>query len=232
MRRPFHTREKETKKLDFMVLEYNALRQEILDIRKRIVTMLGMGLMGIPILGTAAFKLELLPVVMANPYITVAFIFMLLFEQKSLMRAGRYIHQHLEPFLTEGRTVGWERFLEMDSKNRRPEELFSFAALLMFSIYYIVGAAKSCLLLTTKLTNPLPFIIVVSIIYTFSFLFVLIVAIDILKVKSKESNDSYSTSSRPIMYNSVDYRPQEVQATNSKRHQAFVSQASSFECTR
>ena len=74
---------------DFMLAQYNALREEILAIKTRIIKLQLSGITVIPLIIGAGQKI---PVVMlAAPLITIAFIFMVIFEQNSLMRAGTYI---------------------------------------------------------------------------------------------------------------------------------------------
>ena len=151
------------KDVDFLVLQYQALREEILHLKKRIALNLGLGLIGIPIFIGAGFKLGLQPVIIASPLVTVAFMFILMFEQNSLVRAGRFIREHIEPALLKKGTRGWEEFLEDCQENRHGEKLFSLAAYLIFGMYYFIGMLQSFRQLRNiELGNPLEEIIKIS----------------------------------------------------------------------
>ena len=214
--------ENDQKNLDFWVLQYNTLRQEILDIRKRIVPMLGIGLAGIPLFIAAGWEYQLKPVIIASPLVTVAFIFMLLFEQKSLIRAGRYIRLHIEPVLVQAGLVGWERFLETEPKNRRAERLFFYAALLIFSIYYIIGTIKSTLLV--KSMAPLFVPTVVTLVYAVIFLIVIRVVVENFKVRTKHPFEPIDpTQPKTPRDYSIDHYPQVLQSKNVAQPQDFSS---------
>ena len=199
------------KSMEFRVLQYNSLRQEILDIRKRIVPMLGIGLTGIPVFIAAGWELQLKPVIIASPLITVAFIFMLLFEQRSLMRAGRYLRLHIEPYLANEGLIGWENFLEMEPRNRTAERLFSYAALLIFSIYYLIGTVKSYLLLQSF--APIPVSIAVLAFYGTIFFIVLKVVFQNFQVGTKHSMEpTYPLESLIPIYCPIDEKSSEVES--------------------
>ena len=124
---------------NFLVVEYRALRQEICDIKGRLVRIMGLGIIGTPIFIGAAMKMELQPVVILSPIVPVAFMFLLLLEQNALMRAGRYIKDYIEPKLGGG----WEKFIAETMGARQGERYFSWAACLIFAMYYWIGMLQS-----------------------------------------------------------------------------------------
>src|SRR5262249_2221011 len=99
----------------------------------------------------AADKYDFQIALLVSPVITVIFALMLLFEQNSIMRAGRYIKDHIESAMYE-RTdsqdrvtgpPGWEHWLEKAPENRKAEKIFAWSVYVTFSIYYLLGAALS-----------------------------------------------------------------------------------------
>lgn len=124
---------------EFLILQYNTLRQEIQAGKASIIRLLSLGISGIPVLVGAGEKYNLDLLIYASPIITIVFILMLLHQQNGIMIPGRYIRLYIEPKLFTGANIGWERFLEMEIYNRRAEQLFSYAVRTTFVIYYLGG---------------------------------------------------------------------------------------------
>ena len=76
---------------NFHVIQFQALRAEILGIKERLIKLQLLGITGIPLIFGAGEKYDLSAVLIVSPLIVLAFAFMLVFEQGSLMRAGEYI---------------------------------------------------------------------------------------------------------------------------------------------
>jgi len=67
------------------------------------------------------------------------FVFILVFEQNSLMRAGEYIRTQIEPRLCEATITGWEKWLEESSQRRYAETFFAWSAFIAFALYFALG---------------------------------------------------------------------------------------------
>ncbi|MGA2904785.1 MAG: hypothetical protein ABSD98_13200 [Candidatus Korobacteraceae bacterium] len=125
---------------DFRAIQYEALRAEILSIKERVIRLLMVGVTGIPLVIGAGEKFQLSAILMASPLITLVFVFMLVFEQSSLMRAGEYIKDNLElsPLCPDDLT-GWEHWLQAASSRRTAEAFFAWAAYIVFVVYFAIG---------------------------------------------------------------------------------------------
>jgi hypothetical protein len=132
--------EKDQSWRDFQIMQFEALRAEILGIKERVIRLQVIGVTGIPLVIGAGEKYELSAILMAAPLITLVFTFMLLFEQNSLMRAGEYIKENLEspPLCPQGLT-GWEHWLEGETRRRTAEAFFAWAAYIAFAVYFALG---------------------------------------------------------------------------------------------
>ncbi|MCW5200246.1 hypothetical protein VU07_00275 [Desulfobulbus sp. F4] len=129
------------KNREFLILQFHALRDEILALKERVIRMQTVAISGIPLIIAAGDKLELDIVIMASPIITVIFVLMLSFEENSIMRAGRYIRKHIEPELKSSDIIGWEGFLQKPGEqNRFAEKIFLSSVIIAFAFYYIGGA--------------------------------------------------------------------------------------------
>lgn len=164
--------------IDFLIHEYYALRSEILGTKERVMRIHITGLAGIPLFVAAGEKLDLHLLILVSPVVTAIFTLVLMFEQNSLMRAGRYIRVHIEKPLKNKLSgdvrqlelIGWEHFLELpDEKNRQAELYFSASAVGAFSLYYIGGTLLAYLY--AKNNYPHPLATAIALIYGSAFLF-------------------------------------------------------------
>lgn len=128
---------------EFKLTQYSALRNEILELKQRVIHILTIGLTSIPVIIGSSKEYEWTFALVASPVITVLFVFMLIFEQLSLMRAGCYIKDCIEEpiFRTiKNHDYGWETWLELDvSERRKGERFFLCSALITFCLYYLGG---------------------------------------------------------------------------------------------
>lgn len=124
---------------EYLRLEYQSLRQEILALKERVIREFALGLTGVPIIMGAGFTSHYYLLLLMSPIIVVAGYLMLLFEQNSIMRAGTYIGVMIEDNLLDHPDLGWEDWLETGN-NRQAEAFFHYSAATAFIIYYIVGA--------------------------------------------------------------------------------------------
>ena len=124
---------------EFLILEFNALREEILALKHRVIKEFTIGLTGIPIIIGASLTFQVHLLLILSPVITVAGALMLLYEQQSIMRAGCYIREMIEPKLRDCSDIGWERFLEDKRDHRAAERHFRMSTILTFTLYYLGG---------------------------------------------------------------------------------------------
>lgn len=123
---------------EFLILEYKALRNEILDLKKRVIQIQSIGITGIPILVAAGNSYNIHFLIYVSPLLTIVIAAMLMFEQNSIMRAGYYIRKVIEPKLKDNKDLGWERFLK-NKKHRLAEKSFRVSVILVYSLYWIGG---------------------------------------------------------------------------------------------
>jgi len=133
---------------NFLRLEYQCLRDEIIGLKSRVIKEFSIGLTAIPVILGAGYSADIIILLILSPVIVVAGFLMLVFEQNSIMRAGAYIGSVIEPCLLDDDTLGWEYWLETGQNTkskkrrndkRRAERYFHTAALIAFMLYYIVG---------------------------------------------------------------------------------------------
>jgi hypothetical protein len=124
---------------EFLLAEYKALRDEILGSMERLIRIQLIGVTAIPLVVGAGERYNLTVVIAAGPLVTMIFVFILLYEQSGLMRAGRFIREVIEPNLTSTLELGWESWLEREEVNRMPERFFARASYIAFTVYYIGG---------------------------------------------------------------------------------------------
>ena len=99
-----------------------------------------LGVTGIPIVIGAGQTYDLATVLMASLLITLVFTFILLFEQNSLMRAGKFIKEQLEAILLSRKPLrGWEHWLQADESRRKAESFFEWSAYMAFVLYFLLG---------------------------------------------------------------------------------------------
>lgn len=113
--------------------EFNTLREEIKMVRNRAFWILCMGLFGIPILVYLASDTEK-PVILLVPFSALALLIAYLTEQNSMMRAARYIREHIETNAENG--LGWEDWLESGAGHRALEKHFVACMIVILFIYY------------------------------------------------------------------------------------------------
>jgi hypothetical protein len=125
-------------------LQFHALRDEILALKERVIRMQTVAISGIPLIVAAGYRLELYIIIIAAPIITIIAVLMLLFEQNSIMRAGQYIREYIEPNL-KSNIIGWEVFLESFAGiNRRAEKYFLSSVVIALVLYYLAGSIFAC----------------------------------------------------------------------------------------
>jgi hypothetical protein len=140
---PAETDALDDKSTEFLFAEYKALRDEILALQERAMTIQIAGLTGIPALIGAGDALHLPFLIVFGPVIVVIATLLLIFTQDSIMRDGRYIKNSLEPYFLGNSGKGWEHFLQKSGERRveRYTRIWVFAA---FGFYYIGATLLAC----------------------------------------------------------------------------------------
>lgn len=119
----------------FLLAQYYSLREEILAQRERSIRIITLGFTAIPVVVGTGVQLQITELIISIPFIAACVFLLAVYEQASIMRAGQYIKDYIEPELI-GSFSGWERFLEVDPTRRRPEFYFNLAINVVFFIYY------------------------------------------------------------------------------------------------
>lgn len=123
---------------DFVREQYLALRREILSRQSRLFWTGVIGLLGVPVL--TYFSLGSSPMLaLLIPFFVLVVMVMHLAEQNAMMRAGRYIREHLEDKIEF--TPGWEKWLESKDEYRLVERHFFACFLVIFFLYYFLSLA-------------------------------------------------------------------------------------------
>lgn len=147
---------------NFYEIQFQALRYEILGIKERVIKVQLLGITGIPLIIGAGAKYDLSAVLLFSPLIVLAFAFMLVFEQGSLMRAGEYIKDNLEKPLCHKGLTGWENWLQQKPSRRKAEKFFAWSAHIVFVVYFVVGTWLAFTALT-KIIGSMPAVVMISI---------------------------------------------------------------------
>jgi hypothetical protein len=146
---------------EFLKQEFITLREEIKETKRRMFLVVVLGTL---LVLAGAFLVEMtapalkasdgersMPVfygslgVAATPYAVLLLILLYVAEQNTILRAGRYVKEHIEPRIPD--TIGWERWLESQRGLRGVDKAFLASFLVIFLIYYFVsvGVAANAL---------------------------------------------------------------------------------------
>ena len=72
------------------------------------------------------------------PFILLVLMIAFVMEQNSIVRAGRYLKEHVEPHI-EG-VVSWENWLESNHRLRDADRYFFGSFLLVLMLFYAIGS--------------------------------------------------------------------------------------------
>jgi hypothetical protein len=126
---------------EFMKQQYLTLRDEIRASKARIFILLIMGTLLIPAAGFAAKEFTATYASASMPFVILILMISFLMEQNCIIRAGKYLKDHVEPHI-EGITT-WETWLESNHRLRDTDRYFFGSFLLVFFIFYGVGAGSA-----------------------------------------------------------------------------------------
>lgn len=134
----------------FLQSTFETLRDEIKATKARLFWIVAMGLFGVPVIVALAVNEKLAEgtskfVSLLIPYLVLVLIIMFLSEQNALMRAGRYLKEHVEPNVDN--VTGWETWLgRHDDLRLMDKHLFACFTLVFFLYYFMaVGLALQTL---------------------------------------------------------------------------------------
>ena len=124
----------------FLELEYQTLRNEIEKSKENMFKLLVGGAAVIPAAQSVASTYSIGAITIALPLIVGVLVLLFLAENHSMMRAGTYILEEIEPNV-EG-SGGWETWLHASndlSGTRTVDKLLIFAFAVLASCYFIVS---------------------------------------------------------------------------------------------
>lgn len=132
-------------KRDYLAHQFATLRREIEGHQLRSFWIAVIGLLGIPIISYFLLTANL-PIWMALPFFLLTLIVLFLAQQNHMMRAGRYIREHIETQVDF--TPGWEAWIESRPEYRGMDKQFAGALLVLFFLFYflLIGLALNRLM--------------------------------------------------------------------------------------
>ena len=127
-------------KKDYLIQQFATLRREIEDQQRRVFWIVVMGLLGVPVL-TYFLLTANTPIWMTLPLLLLVLIVLFLAQQNNMMRAGRYIREHIESQVDY--TPGWESWIESRPELRVMDKQFAASLIILFFLFYflLIGLA-------------------------------------------------------------------------------------------
>ena len=125
----------------FLELEYLTLRKEIENAKTNLFKLVIGGAAVIPAAQSLANSYAIGAITLALPLIVVVLVLLFLTENHSMMRAGTYILEQIEPSI-DGGQGGWETWLNSTrggSGKRTVDKLLIFAFAVLASCYFMVS---------------------------------------------------------------------------------------------
>src|SRR5262245_33862607 len=115
--------------------EFLTLRDESKATKATLFWIVTIGLVGVPLLTYLPSQAGVY-VLMLLPSSVLVLIVLVLAEQSSMMRSGRYIRERIEK--QESRPAGWESWIESRSEFGLADRHFLAWTLIVFFVYYFV----------------------------------------------------------------------------------------------
>lgn len=126
---------------EFLKHQFLTLREEIRACKARAFMILILAAVFIPATGFAAQQWANTFATASLPFITLVLMVAFVAEQNAIIRAGRYIKDHIEPHMKEITT--WEKWLESNHRHRDVDRYFFGSFLFVFLLFYAVGAGTA-----------------------------------------------------------------------------------------
>jgi hypothetical protein len=121
----------------FLELEFVTLRKEIEEANTRAFQLMLGGVTVIPGIQYLAKTFELDAITLGLPMLILVIALLFLAQNLTIMRAGRYIREQIEPFIPD--IVGWEAWLEKAEQGpgrRIYDKLLTNSFYLLYLMYY------------------------------------------------------------------------------------------------
>ena len=152
-------------KEDFLKMQYQALREEILATQRRSFQTLGFGALSIPAAGYLAQVHNVPALSLTVPLLVIGIALLYLADNHGVMRCGVYIKEHIEKELLKDGAVGWETWLERGQKSgtRRTERYTSWCFYLLFLLYFIAAVFMAWAYMASKKSLHVAFTFPVSV---------------------------------------------------------------------
>ena len=122
---------------EFMKSQYLTLREEIRESKARVFRLVVIATILMPAAGLVGYTHGAYFTTAAIPFLVLVLMAAYVGEQNSIIRAGRYVREHIEPTV-EGVT-GWERWLESNKRFREADRVFFSVFIVVFFLFYIAA---------------------------------------------------------------------------------------------
>lgn len=126
---------------EFLKQQFLTLRDEIRESKARIFRLLILGALFVPAAGFVADQYRATFASASIPFIILVIMLCFISEQNAIVRAGRYLKEHVEPHIENA--LGWERWLESEHKLRDVDRYFFGSYLMLFFLFYAVGSSMA-----------------------------------------------------------------------------------------
>jgi hypothetical protein len=124
---------------EFMKQQYLTLRDEIRTSKARVFALVVIATLFVPIAALAARQFDNTFAAVSLPFVLIVLMLAFIMEQNSIVRAGKYLKEHVEPQI-DG-LVTWESWLESNHRMRSADRYFFGSFLLVFMLFYVIGAS-------------------------------------------------------------------------------------------
>jgi len=123
---------------DFLKMQYEALRQEILSTQRRNLQTLGFGALSIPAASYLAEVHKIPALSLTLPLLILGIALLYLADNHGIMRCGEYIKEYVEKDLVSEDFLGWETWLDKGQEHgtRSTERYTSWCFYLLFLLYF------------------------------------------------------------------------------------------------
>jgi hypothetical protein len=140
---------------DFSKIEYEALREEISNIKDRLFKLAIGGIIAIPSAYTLVQGAQVSVLTYSLPLLICSVALLYLAENLGMMRVGRYIRYNIEPAIKDveiRKVKGWEQWLEewpIENKELSRRIVDVFLLLFFYSLYLLYYVAAAILAIRT-----------------------------------------------------------------------------------
>lgn len=121
---------------EFNKQQYLTLRDEIRTSKGRSFALLVIGTLFVPAVAFAAKEFGSTFAAAGMPFLLLVLMLGFIMEQNSIVRAGKYLKEYVEPHIENSMT--WESWLESNHKLREMDRYFFASFLLVFMLFYVL----------------------------------------------------------------------------------------------